>query len=95
MVFSSNLLNIFSRSRDIQVFVHNLMTSQIVSKSGTKINNKIKNISGNIGVMLLKLGTNNASQTRNKMTPIRTSPWHFSWPQSLSVMNQISPFLTR
>ena len=47
-------LNIFTRSRDIQVFVQKLMTSQIVS---VQRYNTIKNISGNIGVMLLKLGT--------------------------------------
>ena len=41
----------------------------------TKINNKIKNITGNIEVMLLKLGTNDVSQIRNKMTPIITLPW--------------------
>ena len=35
----------------------------------TKINHKIKNISENIGVMLLKLGTSNVSQVRQKMTP--------------------------
>ena len=34
-----------------------------------KINHKIKNISGNIGVMLLKLGTSNVPQVRHKMTP--------------------------
>ena len=50
-------LNIFSRSRDIQVLVQKLMTS-------TKINHKILNISGNIEVMLLKLGTNNVQYAR-------------------------------
>ena len=33
-------------------------------------------------------------QVRNKMTTILTLPWYYSQPQSLSVMNQISPFST-
>ena len=60
-------LNIFSRSRDIQVFVQKLMMSQIVSVQ--IINHKIKNISENIAVMLLKLGTSNVPLVRHKMTP--------------------------
>ena len=58
MAFSF-FLNIFSRSRDIQVFVQKVMTSQIVS-------HKIKNILGNIEVMLLKLGTSNVPLVRHQ-----------------------------
>ena len=67
----------------------------VTNRFSTKIDNKIKNILGNIGVMLLKLGTNNENQVRNKMTPIMTFPWFSSRPHPLSVMNQTSPFLTR
>ena len=61
----------------------------VTNRFSTKINNKIKDISRSIGVMLLKLSTNNVSQVRNKMTSIMTLSWYFSRPQSLSVMNQI------
>ena len=53
----------------------------------TKINHKILNISGNIGVMLLTLGTNNVCQVSNKLTPTLTLPWYYSWPQTLSAIN--------
>ena len=53
-----------------------LMTNRLI----TKINHKIKNISGNIGVMLLKLGTSNVPRLRNKIMP--TVP--FSWQQFFS-----------
>ena len=42
----------------------------------TKINHKFKNISGNIEVMLLKLGTNNVPLVRHKMTPTVLLPCH-------------------
>ena len=42
----------------------------------TKItDHKIRNISGNIGMMLLKLGTGNVPSERHKMTPTVPSPW--------------------
>ena len=40
-----------------------------------KINHKMKNISGNIGVMLLKLGISNVPQVRQKMMPAVLLPW--------------------
>ena len=43
----------------------------------TKINDKINNISGNIGVMLLKHGTSNVPQVRHKMM----STVGLSWQQ--------------
>ena len=50
--------------------------SKIDGVSTIKINHKIKNISGKIGVMLLKLGTNKyGSQVRHKMTPTVLLPW--------------------
>ena len=46
----------------------------VTNRFSTKINDNIKNISGNIGVMLLKLGTKNVHKVRNKMTHIMTLP---------------------
>ena len=40
-----------------------------------KKNHKIKNISRNIGVMLLKLGTSKVPQAKYKMTPTVLLPW--------------------
>ena len=40
-------------------------TSNVKNSLITKINHKIKNISGDIGVMLLKLGTSNILQVRH------------------------------
>ena len=53
--------NIFSHSRDIQVFVQKLMMSQTV------INHKIENISENIGWVLFKCSSDNLCQVRHKM----------------------------
>ena len=58
----------------------------------TKINHKILNISGNIEVMLLKLGTNNVCQVSNKLTPTLTLSWHYSWSQTLCCKPNISIF---
>ena len=60
----------------------------VANRFSTKIHHKIKNISGNIEVMLLKLGTNNVSRVRNKMTPIMTFPWYYSRP-NISIFVQI------
>ena len=37
----------------------------VTNRFSTKINHKIKNISGNIGVIPLKLGTNNVHQAKD------------------------------
>ena len=52
------VLNIFTRSRDIEVSCSKL-DDDTNCFSTKKIHHKIKNISGNIEVMLLKLGTSN------------------------------------
>ena len=41
----------------------------VTNSLGAKINHKIKNISENIRVVLLKLGTSNVPPGRHKMTP--------------------------
>ena len=43
-----------------------LLKKLITSCLSTKINHKIKNILGNIAVILLKLGSSNVPQTRHK-----------------------------
>ena len=54
----------------------------------------IRNISRNIGAVILKLGTSDVHHKRNKITPTILFPWQHPWIQSLSVKNQISPFAT-
>ena len=83
-------LNICSRSRDIQVFAQSI--DDITNRFSTKINNKIKNISGNFGEMLLKLGTSNASQVTNKITPITIAMVLLSAPVPLYYELNISIF---
>ena len=43
-------------------------TDAFTDRLSVKINHKIVNVSGNIGVMLLKLGSSNVPQVRHKMT---------------------------
>ena len=57
--------NIFSHSRDIEVFVQKLMTSQ--TKHMNAINHKIENISENIGWVPFKLGSCYLHQVRHKI----------------------------
>ena len=47
----------------------------VTNHFSSKIIHKVKNISGNIGVMLLKLGTSNVPQVRHKMMPTVLLPW--------------------
>ena len=62
-------LHTLSRSRDIQVFV------SITDDKSSQLNHKIKNISGNIGVMLLKLGTSSVPRVRHKKEPTVLFLW--------------------
>ena len=50
-------------------------TDDVTNRLSTKINHKINKSSGNIGVMLLKLGTRNVPQVRRKMTPTVLLLW--------------------
>ena len=63
----------------------------VTNHFSTKINPKIKNISGNIGVLLLKLGTNNVHQVRNKITPNFDVAMVLLSVPVPSAMNQLSP----
>ena len=47
----------------------------MLNRLSTRINHKIKNISGNIGVMLLKLGTDNVPRVRHKKEPTVLFSW--------------------
>ena len=64
----------------------------MMSDGSTKtVQHSINNISRNIGaVFFFKLGTRNVHYKRKRMTPSKLLPWIHSWPQSLSVENQIS-----
>ena len=54
-------------------FYYAMMTSYCLQlKSGKYL---INNISRNIGAVILKLGTINVHQKRNKMTPLLLLPW--------------------
>ena len=54
----------------------------------------IKIISRDVGAVIFKLGTRRNHHEWNKMTSVVSLPWRLSWPQSLSVKNQISTFST-
>ena len=73
----NNGIFVFETSSLVTEIFKFLFLKLMTNRLSTKINHKIKNISGNIGVifMLLKLGTNNVPRVRNKMT--LTVP--FSW----------------
>ena len=61
----------------------------------TVMNQKIENISKNIGVMIFKLGTRNVHYIRHKVTPLKMLPCQQSCSQSFSAMNQTSWTLNR
>ena len=62
--------NIFFRSKDIRGF--SKKNDEVTNRFSTKVNHKIRNIAGNIGVVLLKLGIINV---RHKMRPGVLLPW--------------------
>ena len=68
----------------------------VTNHFSTKIHHKIKNISGNTGVMLLKFGTNNVRRVRNKMTPfimfpmvLLSAPVPLCYEPNISIFDQI------
>ena len=65
----------------------------IIGGSTKTVQHSIKNIFRNIGAVFFKLGTRNVHHKRNIMTPTMLLPWQHSLLQSLSVKNQISPFV--
>ena len=88
--------NILFRFRDIHVLLYyaNEGHDDVVDRSTKTVQHSIKNISGNIKAVFLKLGTRNVHHKKNKMTPTILLPWQHPWFQSLFVKNQISPFAT-
>ena len=66
----------------------------VINGSTKTIKHWIKNISRDSGAVFFRLGTRNVHYKRNRMTPTMSLPWQHSWLQSLSVINQISPFET-
>ena len=63
-----------SFQRYIQVFECPKI-DDVTNRFSTKIHHKIKDISGSIGVMLLKLGTSNVPRVRHKMRPAVLLAW--------------------
>ena len=57
----------------MQVFIEK--TDYVTNRLNAKTNHRIKNMSKNIEVMLLKLDTSNVPLVRHKMTPIALFPW--------------------
>ena len=76
------------------LYYANERRGDIIDHSTKTVQHSIKNISGNIKAVFLKLGTRNVHHKRNEVTPTILLPWQHPWFQSLSVKNQISPFAT-
>ena len=68
-VLSNRRIMVFSFLKYLLSFQSCSKTDDVTNSFSTKINHKIKNILGNIGVMLLKLGTSNVPHVRHKLTP--------------------------
>jgi len=76
------------------LYYANEESDDIIGGSSETAQHSIENNSRNIKAMFIKLGTRNVHHKRNRMTSTMLLPWQHSWPQSLSVKNQISPFAT-
>ena len=76
------------------LYYANERSDDVIDRSTKTMKYWIKNISRNIGALIIKLGTSNVHHKRNKMTPTILFPWQHPWLQALSVKNQISPFAT-
>ena len=57
----------------MEVFVEK--TDDVTNRLSANTNHRIKNMSENFEVMLLKLDTSNVPLVRHKMTPIVLFPW--------------------
>ena len=81
---------------EIFTFLHyaNKESDDVIDGSTKPVQHSINNISRNIGAVFFKLGTRNVHNKKKRMTPSELLPWQHSWPQSLSVENQTSPFPT-
>ena len=77
---SSSVLEIFTF-----LYYANEGSDDVIDRSNKTVQHSIKNISGNIEAVFLKLGTRNVHHKRNKMTPAILLPWQHPWFQSLSV----------
>ena len=69
-------------------------SDDVIDCSTKTVQHSIKNISGNIKAVFLKLGTGNVHHKRSKMKPTILLPWQHPWFQSLSAKKQISLFVT-
>ena len=71
----------------------NLVTDDVTGCASTVVSNKIKNISANNEAMLLKLGRDITPYEIYQMVHILILLWQHARFQSLSLQNQILPFV--
>ena len=89
MAFSFLELEIFTF-----LYYANEESDDVIGGSTKTVQHSITKISRNIKAVFFKLGTRNVNHKKKRMTPSKKLPRQYSWPQSLFVEKQISPFPT-
>ena len=62
------------------LYYANEVSDDVIDRSTETVQYSIKNISGNIEAVFLKLGTRNVHHKRNKMTAVMPLPQLCRWP---------------